>query len=199
VQGAQFFVNGATTRTQGADVIGSYKLDLQSWGALNLTASGNWNMTKVLSVNAPTFIASDGTVTSTFGRASQGLLTYGTPRTKYIFGGDWLLHDFDLHANETRYGAVTRLVGEDDLLNQGAADEKFAARWILDTSVSYTYTAWTFTVGADNLTNQYPTKVNFLVSNGFGYEDAYDGLQYSALSPFGFNGRYVYGKATFKF
>ena len=203
VQGAQFFVNGATTRTQGADVIGSYKLDLQSWGALNLTASGNWNLTKVLSVNAPTFIASDGTVTSTFGRASQGLLTYGTPRTKYIFGGDWLLHGFDIHANETRYGAVTRLVGLADLdptqTDPVAGDQKFAARWILDTSVSYTWTAWTFTVGADNLTNQYPTKVNFLVSNGFGYEDAYDGLQYSALSPFGFNGRYVYGKVTFKF
>ena len=55
--------------------------------------------------------------------------------------------------------------------------------------------AWTFTLGGDNVTNQYPTKA--ALNNV--YEDRADGLQYSSLSPFGFNGRYWYGKVTFKF
>jgi iron complex outermembrane recepter protein len=189
VQGAQFFVNGATTRTRGADLTAGYSFDLDAYGELKLTASGNWNQTSILSV-------SDDTL---FGRASQGLLTYGTPRTKYVFGGDWVFKGFDFHANMTRYGAVTRLVGLADIADSGAADQKFAARWLLDINATYNWNAWTFTVGADNLTNQYPTKVNEAVSNGFGYEDIYDGLQYSALSPFGMNGRYVYGKIGFKF
>jgi len=184
VSGAQFFVNGATTRTRGIDLLGTYRIDLNKYGALNLTASGNWNQTSILSVNT----------LDLFGRASQGLVTYGTPRTKYMLGSDWLFAGFDIHANATRYGAVTRL--GDDV--QGAEDEKFAARWLLDFAASYTIDKWTFTAGADNLTNQYPTKVTLEASNGFGYEDRYDGLQYSALSPFGFNGRFAYVKIAYR-
>lgn len=180
VTGAQFFVNGATTRTRGADLITNYRMDLDGWGKLNLTASGNYNKTKVLEVSTPAF-----------GRASEGLLTASTPRTKYVFSGDWQLQGFGLHANLTRYGSVIRRGDADD----GSQDQKFAARWLLDLSASYAWQAWTFTAGVDNLTNQYPTKAS--LANV--YEDRADGLQYSSLSPFGFNGRYWYGKATYRF
>ncbi|HUB90699.1 MAG TPA: TonB-dependent receptor [Dyella sp.] len=180
VTGAQFFVNGATTRTRGADVITSYHLDLDSLGAVNLSGSANYNQTTILHVSTPDF-----------GRASQGLLTDATPRTKFVFAGDWLIHNFDLHANATRYGTVTRL-GDD---YSGDEDQIFSARWIFDLAASYNWRTWTFTVGADNITNQYPTKA--ALNNV--YEDRADGLQYSSLSPFGFNGRYWYGKVTFRF
>jgi iron complex outermembrane receptor protein len=180
VTGAQFFVNGATTRTRGADLIANYRMDLDGWGKLNLTASGNYNKTKVLSISTPAF-----------GRASEGLLTSSTPRTKYVFSGDWQLQGFGLHANLTRYGSVIRRGDADD----GSQDQKFAARWLLDLAASYTWQTWTFTAGVDNLTNQYPTKAS--LANV--YEDRADGLQYSSLSPFGFNGRYWYGKATYRF
>ncbi|SFR88623.1 iron complex outermembrane recepter protein [Dyella sp. OK004] len=180
VTGAQFFVNGATTRTRGADLIANYRLDLDAWGKLTLTASGNYNQTKVLSISTPAF-----------GRASEGLLTSSTPRTKYVFSGDWAFHDFNLHTNLTRYGSVIRRGDMDD----GSQDQKFAARWLLDLSASYNLQDWSFTVGADNLTNQYPTKAS--LANV--YEDRADGLQYSSLSPFGFNGRYWYGKVTYRF
>jgi iron complex outermembrane recepter protein len=180
VTGAQFFVNGATSRTRGADIIASYHLDLDTWGALNLSGSANYNGTTVLHVSTPAF-----------GRASQGLLTDATPRTKYVFAGDWLVHNFDFHANVTRYGAVTRL-GDD---SNGDEDQTFSARWLLDLAASYNWRTWTFTVGADNVTHQYPTKA--ALNNV--YEDRADGLQYSSLSPFGFNGRYWYGKVTYRF
>ena len=70
-----------------------------------------------------------------------------------------------------------------------------AARWLLDLSASYLWDGFTFTVGADNLTNQYPTKV--ALNNQ--YDDRADGLQYSSLSPFGFNGRYWYAKVAYRF
>jgi iron complex outermembrane receptor protein len=80
-------------------------------------------------------------------------------------------------------------------LNDGSEDQTFAARWLLDMAASYNFRDWSFTVGGDNLTNQYPTKA--ALNNV--YEDRADGLQYSALSPFGFNGRYWYGKVTYHF
>ncbi|WP_243049097.1 TonB-dependent receptor [Dyella sp. RRB7] len=180
VTGAQFFVNGATTRTRGVDLITNYRVDFDEFGKLNLSLSGNYNETTILSVSTPAF-----------GRASQGLLTDATPRTKYVLGGDWLIQNFDLHANLTRYGSVTRL-GD---LSDGSEDQTFSARWLLDLAASYNLQAWTFTLGVDNLTNQYPTKAS--LDNV--YEDRADGLQYSALSPFGFNGRYWYGRVTYHF
>jgi len=180
VAGAQFFVNAGTTRTRGVDLIGNYRMDLSSFGKLNLTVSGNYNQIKILEVSTPAF-----------GRDSQGLLTDSTPRTKFVVAGDWLYRHFDLHANVTRYGTVTRL-GD---LPDASQDQTFAARWLLDLATSYNWNDWTFTVGADNVTNQYPTKASY---NNL-YEDRPDGLQYSSLSPFGFNGRYWYGKVTYRF
>jgi iron complex outermembrane receptor protein len=108
-----------------------------------------------------------------------------------VLAGDWRLDGFGLHANLTRYGSVTRTGDAPD----ASQDQTFAARWILDLSASYHWQSWTFTVGADNLTNQYPTKAAAYNP----YEDPAHGLQYSYLSPFGFNGRYWYGKVNYRF
>ena len=180
VTGAQFFVNGADTRARGADLVTNYRMDLDSLGKLNLTFSANYNKTKVLNVSSPAF-----------GRASQGLLTDATPHTKFVLGGDWAISDFDFRANVTRYGSVKRL-GD---LADGSQDQTFSSRVLLNLSASYNWADWTFTVGADNVTNQYPTKASL---NNV-YEDRADGLQYSSLSPFGFNGRYWYGRVTYRF
>lgn len=62
-------------------------------------------------------------------------------------------------------------------------------------STSYTWRDLTFGVGADNPTNQYPTRS---VPNNI-YEDRPSGLQYASLSPFGFNGRYWFGRVSYRF
>ena len=180
VTGAQFFVNGGTSRTRGADLILNQRFDLDTLGKLNLGLSSNFNKTVMLAVSSPNF-----------GRSSQGLLTSGTPRDKYVVYGDWKVNHFTLHGNLTRYGTVTRL-GD---LPDGSQDQTFSAKWLLDLSASYNWNAWTFTVGADNVTNQYPDKVLPNTAN----EDYGSGLQYSPLSPFGMNGRYWYGKVTYRF
>ena len=48
-----------------------------------------------------------------------------------------------------------------------------------------------FTLGADNITNTYPTETLYL-NNTNGQ------IPYSSLSPFGFNGAYVYGKVAYR-
>lgn len=178
VSGAQFFVNGGSTLTRGGDLVLDQRFDLDSMGRLNVGLSSNFNSTKFLSVSTPNF-----------GRASQGLVTKSTPRNKYVIYGNWDIQNYHVHANVTRYGPYTR-VGDTP-----AGDQTFAAKWLLDLSASYQWNAFTFTVGADNVTNQYPQKV--LPTTG--YEDYASGLQYSPLSPFGMNGRYWYGKVTYSF
>ncbi|AJC44435.1 TonB-dependent receptor plug domain-containing protein [Xanthomonas sacchari] len=180
VSAAQFFVNGATTRTRGVDWVSNYLLDLDRAGTLNLSFSANYNKIEILEISDPNF-----------GRASQGLLTDATPRTKYVLGGDWSLAGWTLHGDATRYGAITRRGDDAD----GSQDQAFAARWLLNLSTSYAWHDLTFTVGADNVTNQYPTRTAL---NNI-YDDRPNGLQYSPLSPFGFNGRYWYGRVSYRF
>ncbi|WP_420009239.1 TonB-dependent receptor plug domain-containing protein [Xanthomonas sacchari] len=180
VSAAQFFVNGATTRTRGVDWVSNYLLDLDRAGSLNLSFSANYNKIEILEISDPNF-----------GRASQGLLTDATPRTKYVLSGDWTLAGWTLHGDATRYGAITRRGDEAD----GSQDQAFAARWLLNLSTSYAWHDLTFTVGADNVTNQYPTRTAL---NNI-YDDRPNGLQYSPLSPFGFNGRYWYGRVSYRF
>lgn len=180
VAAVQFFVNGATSRTRGVDWINSYLADLGSYGKLNLSASANYNKTTILELSNPNF-----------GRASQGLLTDATPRTKYMAAADWTLGGFALNFNATRYGSIKRISDPAD----GSQDQTYDARWLLNLAASQTWNAFTFTVGADNLTNQYPTKAQLTT----GYDDRAGGLQYSSLSPFGFNGRYWYGRVTYRF
>ncbi|MCW0464486.1 TonB-dependent receptor plug domain-containing protein [Xanthomonas sacchari] len=180
VSAAQFFVNGATTRTRGVDWVSNYLLDLDRAGTLNLSFSANYNKIEILEISDPNF-----------GRASQGLLTDATPRTKYVLSGDWTLAGWTLHGDATRYGAITRRGDDAD----GSQDQAFAARWLLNLSTSYAWHDLTFTVGADNVTNQYPTRTAL---NNI-YDDRPNGLQYSPLSPFGFNGRYWYGRVNYRF
>ncbi|WP_372382063.1 TonB-dependent receptor plug domain-containing protein [Xanthomonas sp. NCPPB 1068] len=180
VAAVQFFVNGATSRTRGVDWINSYQADLGSYGKLNLSASANYNKTTILELSNPNF-----------GRASQGLLTDATPRTKYMAAADWSIGGFALNFNATRYGAIKRISDPAD----GSQDQTYDARWLLNLAASQTWDAFTFTVGADNLTNQYPTKAQLTTA----YDDRAGGLQYSSLSPFGFNGRYWYGRVTYRF
>ena len=186
---AQYFANAATTRARGVDAVTSYLLDLGSYGTLHLSASGNYNKTDLLSVEAtPAVLEQYAPSITLYGRASQGLLTDSTPRTKFLFSGMWSLHDWNLFAGLTRYGSVTR-VG-----NTPAGDQTFGARWLLDTSASYSLQHWTFAFGANNVTNQYPARVT--ANNTFDYY--HNELPYSPLSPFGFNGRYLFGNVTFR-
>jgi iron complex outermembrane receptor protein len=191
VTAVQYFANAATTRTRGADLVFNYRIPTTNVGQFNLMASGNYNKVKILDVAATPTILQDNASgpIELFGRASQGLLTKATPRTKFVFGGDWSLDGFNAHADLTRYGSVIRVTPDP------STDQKFSARWLLNTSVGYTLEQWNVTLGVDNVTNQYPTRVSPTDAG----EDYFSGLQYSALSPFGFNGRYYYAKVGFRF
>ena len=178
----QFFVNGGNTRTRGADLVVNYTQELGDWGHLNNGVSANYNQVHIEEISNPALL----------GPYNQGLLTKGTPRTKYVLYTDWLKGGLDVHADLTRYGSVTD-VSDPDI---GLVGQKFSARWLLNLSANYSLQNWVFAAGVDNVTNQYPNKVA-LTNNG-GYEDRGNGLQYSALSPFGFDGRYWYGKVTYR-
>ncbi|HJW05749.1 MAG TPA: TonB-dependent receptor [Rhodanobacter sp.] len=185
VTGGRYFTNAVDTRTRGVDIVGSWRTELAG-GGLNLTLGYNYNKTDIINTRPnPAILAQNGLNLQRMGRTEKGRITVGAPRDKLTLGGDWTRGHWGLRSTLSRYGKFT-------VLNNNAAnDQTFAAKWVLDLAGDYTLDQWTFTLGADNVFNEYPDKV-IAANSTSGI------LPYSSSSPFGFNGAYVYGKVAYR-
>ena len=187
VTAARYFNNAIDTRTRGVDVVGTWAIPLAA-SNLDLTASYNYNKTEIERIAPnPAVLSSLGANLERIGRDERGRIEEATPRDKFALGADWSLQHWDFLATATRYG---------EFVNRHATvpaqDQSFNPKWTLDTAVSFRPNqSWTFTVGADNVLDEYPDQAIFPNSTS--------GLiPYSLYSPFGFNGRYVYGRINYK-
>lgn len=61
----------------------------------------------------------------------------------------------------------------------------------MDLSLTYTLDAWDFTLGGDNIFDEYPEEFIFATSNG-------GQLPYPRNAPFGFNGAFMYANLGYK-
>ena len=195
VTGAQFFLNGATTQTRGIDLVVNYRRDLASLGRLGLSAGGNINRVKVLnSVGSNAILSTYAPNATLFGSGSRGLLTDAAPKSKVSLSADWTLGQWTADLNETRYGSVTRYPAANPPAT-GIVPQKYSGKWITNVAVSYVVDHWTLTVGADNLFNVYPDKINSHNDQYLANEIPYD----SGLSPWGINGGFYYAKVAYRF
>ncbi|MBU6404464.1 MAG: TonB-dependent receptor [Proteobacteria bacterium] len=186
VSGGRFFTNAVNTRTRGVDVVGTYPVQLGDSSTLKFTGGLNYNKTTILSIAPnPPQLGLAGLTLPVIDRTNQGYITNSTPKDKVFLAADWSLGDWRVHGQATRYGTWT-IYG-----STPSGDQTYGAKVLLDASVSYLWNNWDFTVGANNLTNQYPDKNN--AANNFGGI-----LTYPNSSPFGFSGAYYYGTATFR-
>ncbi|MEE7565938.1 TonB-dependent receptor, partial [Xanthomonas sp. Kuri4-3] len=119
------------------------------------------------------------------GRAEIGRITEGSPRDKFFLSGVWSPGDWAFSATATRWGEFTTFG------TTAATDQTYAAKWTLDLSATWKLADWRFTVGGDNVTNEYPDQS----LAGLGTSTY---LPYSGSSPFGFNGAFVYANASYK-
>jgi iron complex outermembrane receptor protein len=186
VSGGRFFTNAVSTRTRGVDVVGTYPVQLGDSSTLKFTGGLNYNKTTILSIAPnPPQLGLAGLTLPVIDRTNQGYITNSTPRDKVFLAADWSLGNWRVHGQATRYGTWT-IYG-----STPSGDQTYGAKVLLDASVSYLWNNWDFTVGANNLTNQYPDQNN--AANNFGGI-----LAYPNSSPFGFSGAYYYGTATFR-
>jgi len=195
VSSARFFVNGADTRTEGVDIVGTYRLPDMGIGTVRLTAGYNYNTQKILKravlPSLPNVIL--------YGRAESIRLTNGQPKDKLNLGIDYDNGPIAFTVRTNRYGKVISAGGSTDLtLAAGASPTDFTLqpKWITDAEVRIKpIKGIELAVGADNIFDIYPTKSP--AGGAFG-NNAYF-LPYSSLSPFGFNGRFLYTRVAFDF
>ena len=197
---ARFFVNGVDTRTRGLDAVATYRFSLGDLGRLSATAGYNYNKTTLERILAAPGPLANVPGIVLFGRQESLRLVRGQPRDKINVGLDYDWQWLGATVRANRYG---------DALAAGTdafGDVLLEAKWITDAEVrAQVLDTVELAVGANNIFDVYPTKT----PTGLGTDPVTGAARafpatnyvapYSAFSPFGFNGRYLYARASMRF
>jgi iron complex outermembrane recepter protein len=207
VGAARFFINGLETRTQGIDAVATWRPDTGGFGNWTLTAAYNLNDTKISKrLNALGPLASiPGLVL--FGRVEGIRFTDGQPNEKLVLSAEGKFGGLGITARSTRFGSVVApgaaapLVDATSLTLLGPDDVKLSPKWISDLEVRYNFLErFELAIGANNLLDVYPDRVpQGARPTGGTYPINAGYLPYTGFSPFGFNGRFLYARASVTF
>ena len=197
---ARFFINGIDTRTQGLDIVASYRVPDFGLGNFTLTAGYNINDQEI--TDRATF--SGFNAQRLFARPESFRLTDGQPSNKLNIGLDWELNPFGASLRANRFGSVFLPIGSNNDLTiaEGAApgDVTLSPKWVVDLEARFNpIEAVQLAIGANNLLDEYPDRLPFGVVNGFNFGQNQSFLPYSSQSPFGFSGRFLYGRVSVEF
>lgn len=183
VQGARYFTNAVDSRTNGLDVIGNYGYSFTPRALLRLTAAYNGNWTKVTRIDSSAILPGQGN--ALFSRVDQARLEKGNPRTNLVLSAHLDVSRFGIDLRNQRFGQVTSYG------TTAAGDQTWSPKWVSDLALSYgPVSRATVTLGADNIFNTYPDPT-IIGNTNSGI------LPYSGISPFGINGRFLYGKLSY--
>lgn len=187
VGSARFFTNAIDTRTRGVDVVGRYARDMGEIGISRFTVGYNQTRSFVTRISAtPPALATQQAVL--FDRVERGRIEVGQPHNNLSFNLDHTANPVSLNLHTQRYGEV----GFRGSAANSSLDQTFSPRWITDVSLSYSLPRYArLTVGADNVFDRYPDlQIQGNSNSGI--------FPYNGISPFGFNGRFVYVRAKWE-
>lgn len=187
---AAFFANSVDTQTKGLDFVVDHRAHISDKVSMTNTLAFTFSETSVEKVKVPKAIAEAGLSDTYFDPTSRIYLESAVPTTKGNLSHNIKVGDkWNFFLRNGYFGEVREATNEDD----PTIDYTFGAKVITDLSVGYNISNNTrFTLGANNLLDVYPDK------NDPAFRS--DGrFIYSRRSvQFGTNGRYVFGRLTFK-
>jgi iron complex outermembrane receptor protein len=195
VDAAQFFANGVDTKTDGIDFVLNYKRKVAVNSQFNFGIIGNFNWLTIEKIN------SRGLNPYTFfGPFSQAYLKAAAPDHKIGANVGYQSEKLSANVFITKFSQViiqdfqwvdtpATNQAEADALRAVATDI-YKSAYIMDVNVSYAFTkSFTFTVGANNIFNKYPTPQFDAWTDQGGLADSVQ---------MGSDGAYYFGRMTFR-
>jgi iron complex outermembrane receptor protein len=196
--GVQYFTNGLDTQAQGVDVAGNLRLPAGPGGTLDLNASFNFTRNKIRRVDPLPQVLIDA------GSTEPGLLDSVTVIGIEDERPDWR---GTLQANLTlsRLSALGRVsyFGGFSSAQPGFCDlcrEDYGGKGLVDAELGYRFNLIKLAVGVRNLFDTFPDQPSSPVvvdedgSTAKDFNDNFGTFPWAAASPFGYNGRFVYGR-----
>ena len=176
VSQAQFFTNDLDTRTQGIDLVASYRQTLGQ-GQLTVSVAGNFNRTRTQRLNIPANFRSlqedDDPATNYIDPRQLSLIETGSPTSKILLNLNYTRGKLGLGLRNTYFGEVSYydvapgLAPDSTAYDFGGYLLVFRPRVVTDLLVSFQVTKGLgLTLGAQNLLNTKPNTVDEAASNG---------------------------------
>ncbi|REL28201.1 TonB-dependent receptor [Thalassotalea euphylliae] len=190
---ARFFLNAIDSRTEGVDVVATYSLDLADYGNVLFNAGYNYNDNEVTNIIEPPAALQGAGVEQDNLFSGTEILRFevGSPKNKLNLSATWNFEDVKATLRTTRYGETQ------DPSTNPARNEVIPTEWVTDIDVVYQLTdGLSLSIGANNVFDQYPDASRNLIDDVTTFTRIF---AYSSFAPYGFTGRFVYGKVSYTF
>ena len=194
IGGVRFFTNGADTTTTGQEAVASYHwtpsgMDL---GRFDFTASASHNETHIRALRSTPQLSSLANPPPFLTHYRVLSLTYGQPKWKGSLVADWNRGPLGFTAKATYYGKLYQAFSG----NNPLGDYALAAKTLVDLEARVKVIGGIqLAVGAENVFDTYPTTPPYVLN---GQTISSNGVQsLPDYSPFGFQGRYLYARASY--
>ncbi len=198
----RFFTNAIDTRTRGVDLVTTYKTDFNERSRLTGSLALTFNATNISNTRNTPAALQAGTPNRILliDTVSIGLIERAQPRQKVLLSATYTYGKFSVTPRASYFGAVTAFekpLATTARPNPPHISQKFAGKTLFDLALVYNPAkAVSVTLGANNITNVYPDKVD---STRFGSYSNGE-IPYSRnVAQFGFNGAYYYTNVTLTF
>ena len=202
-----YFTNAFDVDSKGIEAIANYRADLLG-GPLNLTLAYSYNDLKAKNIKRSTGNQ------ALINKPQEYNIANLAPQNRISASAAWQIDNFTINARANYYGkwsnALEYYFGPASLstaqlnaLTVAPPSQIFGAKTLFDLDVSYTFAEhFTLTVGANNLFNVFPDKIQasgvnpiYQLSGGLN-----DGQVYPRSGgPFGINGGFYYARLRVKF
>jgi len=199
VTGAQFFINGANTKTQGLDIVTTYNTILAE-GDLHLSLAFNTTRTEVTGQFSPGGLQGIKPA-DVFGAQGVSIIEEWQPKDRINLSANYDVNDFSYSASLNRFGEYAVI--------DGGERQVYGAKWLTDVQMNWHYSEkMSISIGVNNVFDVTPD-INTIGQTGEGHIVDGEGntivqsdgvFQYSRRSaPFGFNGAYLYAGIDYRF
>jgi len=194
---AQFLANAIDTKNQGIDVVMSYNINVGSDMAFNNSLAATFSKTEVTNINVPTTIENAGLSGDFFDGQEEAFLTIAQPRTKLNLTHSLSNDNWTFVLRNVYFGEVTdpdEFAGQSRV--EGAIVDPLAVyggKIVTDITISRNLSeSATMTIGANNILDVYPDE------NRPGSQSNASFPYSRRTSQFGFMGRYVFARFSFR-
>jgi iron complex outermembrane recepter protein len=198
--GISIFANGIDTRTRGADLVFDFPYDY-NFARVNWSIGATYNDT---TITKPGTTPGPLVPNVLYDQEAYSELTTATPKYVVNLGALISIEKLTINLVEKIYGPSSDYENDDGDNPTGSFQyfqDKIGVTAITNLDIAYGFTEHvTFSVGATNLFNRFPNKLNSNILNReIAAADNAAVTQYPLFSPFGINGGFYYAKALYRF